>query len=75
MNKAKALAQGEFPEYPIGSIIDIGVSWAFGFDTGKPAIPGIPFVCVDKRNGQVSYLTIPPLENLEIISKGTPVKL
>lgn len=73
--KAKDIASKEFPDYPIASVIDIGKAWAFDFDTGNPAIPGIPFVCVNKQNGKVDYLSVPPLENLDIINNGIAVKM
>lgn len=67
LERAKGIAQKQFPEFPIFDIRDIGGKWAFSYDT---AAPGIPFVCVSKSNGSVDYLTVPPIENLGIIEKG-----
>jgi hypothetical protein len=75
IKEAKTIVQKTITDYPINLIVDIGDSWAFGFDTGEPAVPGIPFVCINKHNGKTSYLTIPPLENLNMIHNGIPLPL
>lgn len=67
IDTAKIIAQNEFPDFPIYSIIDVGDEWAFDYDT---PIPGIPFICVSKSNGSVRRLSVPPLENLDIIENG-----
>ena len=73
--KAIDIAQKQFPDYPIFDATDIGKKWAFSFDTGEPAIPGIPYVCINKFTGAVDYLTIPPIENLDIIEKGKKITI
>ena len=72
--KAMDIAQKQFPDYPVFDAADIGERWAFSFDTGEPAIPGIPYVCVNKSIAAVDYLPVPPIENLDIIKKGKKVK-
>ena len=67
LDNAKKIAKDQFPDFPIFSITDIGNKWAFNYDT---EIPAVPFICVDKTNGAVSYLTVPPLENLNVIENG-----
>lgn len=67
LDVAKEIAQKCFPDYPFFSIVDIEDKWAFSYDT---PIPGLPFICVDKENGSVSELCVPPIENLHIINNG-----
>lgn len=67
LEKAKGIAQKQFPDFPVFDIRDIGSKWAFSYDT---PIPGIPFVCISKSNGDINYLTVPPIENLKIIENG-----
>ena len=73
LDKAREIAQKEFSEYPVAEIIDIGNRWAFGFDSGDPPVPGIPYICVSKEKGDVEAMTIPPFENLDILEKGTVI--
>ena len=68
--QAKKLAADTYSEYPIAEILDIGDRWALSFDSGDPPLPGIPTVTVNKETGEVGWLPIPPLENLEILEKG-----
>ena len=72
LDEAKKIAQEQFPDYPICSIRDIGEKWIFNYDAGFDSIPipGIPFICVDKENGEVDDLPIPPVENLDIVNSG-----
>lgn len=67
LETAKDIALKQFPGYSVCEIRDIGDKWAFGYDT---IAPGIPYVCVSKSNGDIDYLTVPPIENLEILEKG-----
>lgn len=71
--QAKKLAADTYSEYPIVEILDIGDRWAFSFDSGDPPLPGIPTVTVNKETGEVGWLTIPPLENLELLNAGKVV--
>lgn len=72
--KAKGLAQKEVPDYPIDKAVDIKDRFVFFYDTGEPPIPGAPIVTVNKQNGEIGYMTIPPLENLDIIESGTVIE-
>lgn len=67
LEAAKDIALKQFPGYSVCEIRDMGNEWAFGYDT---IVPGIPYVCVSKSNGDIGYLTVPPIENLEILEKG-----
>ena len=71
--QAKKLAADTYSEYPIAEILDIGDRWASSFDSGDPPLPGIPTVTVNKETGEVGWLTIPPLENLETLEKGKAI--
>lgn len=71
LKKAKAICKKEYSEFPIDEIIDIGDMWAFTFDSGEPPVPGAPIITVRKEDGKVGYITIPPIENLEILNNGT----
>lgn len=75
IEKAIKIAKEQFPEFDIYDITDIGEKFAFSFDTGDNPVPGIPFVCVSKENGEVSFLTIPPIENIKLIENGRKVKM
>ena len=55
LDKAKKIAQEQFPDYPICSIRDIGEKWAFMFDT---PINTTPVIYVEKANGTIGKLTI-----------------
>lgn len=74
LERAKEIAIQNFSEYPIGEIIDIGNRWAFCYDSGEPPVPGIPIVTVKKEDGKTGYMTVPPLENLDILSNGTVIE-
>lgn len=70
LKTGKEIAEKEFSEFPIGRIIDIGEMWAFCFDSGEPPVPGAPIVTVGKEDGEIGYLPVPPIENLDIIENG-----
>ncbi len=75
LERAKEIAQLQVPDFYISKIIDIGGEWVFSYDFGNPVPPGSPIVCISKSNGDVSHMTIPPLENLDILEKGRIVYL
>ena len=64
------MAQEVHPEYPIASSYNLGEEWAFDFDSGEPAVPGIHSVCVNKQTGEMELVPVPPLENLDRIEEG-----
>lgn len=68
------IAQAEFPNWDLKECVDIGDRLAFYFEPSEPT-PGIPYVVVNKNSGQVTYLTIPPLQNLALIRNGQRVEL
>lgn len=67
-------AHKEFSDYKLIECLDIGNAYAFYFSLGD-AVPGVPYVAVNKESGSVEYLTIPPFENLEIIRKGKKIEV
>lgn len=67
-------AKNEFPDFPLVECVDIGDRYAFYFSPGEDAV-GVPYVTVEKDDGNVGFLTIPPLENLDLISKGKRIKI
>lgn len=72
--KAKELAQKEVPDYQINKAVDIGDRFVFFYDTGEPPIPGAPIVTISKQKGEVGYITIPPIENIDIIEAGKVIE-
>ena len=70
LEKAKNIAQKYMYGYPIAEIIDIGECWVFCFNTGIHPVPGIPAVTVNKKDGVVGVVTVPPLENLDLLDSG-----
>lgn len=70
--KAYKKAEKEFEDLNIISCVDIGEKYVFSFGIDKDNIPpGIPMVSVEKENAKVEYFTIPPIENIELLDKGT----
>lgn len=76
LKKAYEKAHKEFPDYKLIECVDIGKAYAFYFSPEEDeAIPGIPYVAVNKQTGDVDYLTIPPFENLALIQNGKRVNV
>ena len=76
IKEAKNKAKAEMPELEIISCIDIGNRYAFSFGVDKDNIPpGTPIVCIDKEKGEISFLTIPPIRNIELLEKGKEIDL
>lgn len=73
--EAKKLAVKSYGggKLPIAKILDIGDRWAFKFDSGEPPVPGIPTITVNKETGAAEWLTIPPIENLDLLNAGKVV--
>ena len=73
LQSAMRIAENEMPDLEIKECTDIGNQFAFGFGLKKSdeIPPGTPIICVDKETGKVSEMTIPPLENLDLLSAGT----
>lgn len=72
----KRIAQNEFKDMVIVSCKDIGDSFAFSYETKDgDVIPDVPIVCVDKSDGNVKYMTIPPIENLKKLEKGKEIQI
>ena len=74
IEKACELAKKEMKGLNIIGCVDIGDRYAFSFGVDKDNIPpGTPTVGVAKENGKISYITIPPIENIDILCKGKEV--
>lgn len=73
LEKAKNIAQEQAPEFSIAEVIDIGERWAFCFDMGETPVPGFPVITVDKADGMVGELPVPPIENLDLLENGKVV--
>ena len=73
----KLIAEKYMSDYEIKECTDIGDKYAFSFgNKGDDMLPpGLPIICVNKETGKISELTIPPIENLDILGKGTNVPL
>lgn len=72
IDKAKA----ELPDFNIISCVDLGDKYAFSFGINENDIPpGLPVICVAKENGEISHLTIPPIENIEVLKNGQEIDL
>ena len=76
IESAKKIAQRKMSDLKILGCTDIGDKYAFAFGIDEDDIPpGLPCVCVDKYTGEVSYMTIPPMENYYILEKGKDIPL
>lgn len=74
-------AKGSYLEgLPIGGVLDIGDRWAVVFDLSsilsqyEVTPPGFcDTIGVDKETGKTGYITIPPIENIELLDTGKVV--
>lgn len=73
LEKAKSIVKKQLFEYSIEEIVDIGESWAFCFDTGENPLPGVHIIAVSKTDGNVKKITIPPLENIDLLEGGKTI--
>ena len=73
----KSIAAKEMPDMEIKQCTDIGNDYVFAFGVnGKDdVLPGTPFVRISKDSGKCSFMTIPPIENLELLEKGKEVAI
>jgi hypothetical protein len=69
------LAQKEMKEFRINECIDIGDKYIFTFVFEDEMPPGTPMISVVKRNGKISYFTIPPIQNINILNAGKKIEL
>lgn len=69
--------KGVLDKFNIEKCVDIGDKYAFylGLRNSKKElpIPGMPIICIDKLTGELSELTIPPLENIEVLNSGIEI--
>ena len=75
--EAQKIAKNEMPGLDIIQCIDIGTRFAFLFGVKSTDVvpPGTPIICINKSDGKISYLTIPPLENSDLLEKGQIISL
>ena len=73
IQQAIEIAKKVQTEYQAIEVIDLKDKWCVSFDSGDIPIPGIPLIIVDKKSGEPDILTVPPIENLELIESSTVV--
>ena len=75
--KLKSIAAKEMPNMEIKQCTDIGDDYVFSFGTKgtDDVLPGTPFVRIAKDSGKCSFMTIPPIENLDLLEKGKEVSI
>lgn len=75
--EVQKIAQNELPDLDIMQCTDVGDRFAFvfGIKATDDVPPGTPIICVGKSDGKISYLTIPPIENIDLLEKGQNVSL
>ncbi len=74
--EASRIANRKMKDYMLLECVDIGNRFAFSFGLKDKSVPpGMPIVCVDKANGEVTYMTIPPIENLKTLNNGKLVEV
>ena len=75
----KKVRSEECPNCKYGSAVEISDRWAFSFSVFSPddwrTMTPAPCFFVFKEDGRVEPFTIPPLENLDLIRSGKPVKM
>lgn len=71
------IAKKEMSGLDIIECKDIGDRYAFsfGYKDDEEIPPGMPTVCINKSDGEISYLTIPPLSNLALLRAGKDVTI
>lgn len=73
IEKAIEIAKKEISEYPVDTVVDLIEKWGVSFDGGDVPAPDIPIVTVDKKSGKTGILTIPPIENLDVLESAKVV--
>lgn len=73
IQNAITIAEKELTEYPVNEVLDLANNWGVCFDSGNPPIPGVPVITVHKQTGNIGFLTVPPIENLDIIETADVV--
>lgn len=73
----KNKAANEVPDMEIKQCTDIGNEYVFSFGVKgeDDVVPGTPFVRVSKDDGKCSFMTVPPIENLELLAKGKEISI
>lgn len=75
--KLKSIAEKEMPDMEVKQCTDIGDEFVFSFgEKGTDEVlPGTPFIRIEKESGKCSFMTVPPIENLELLMKGKEIEL
>ena len=71
------IAKAEMPNLEVFECIYIGDRYVFSFMAKESDLlpPGTPIVCVDKENGEVTYMPNSPFENLDILDHGKQIPI
>ena len=75
IQKACELAKKEMKEYDIIDCVDIGDEYVFSFSLDGEIVPATPMISIAKKNGKLSYFTIPPIENIDVLNNGTKIDI
>lgn len=67
------IAKEDQSDYPVVEVIDLKSKWGVSFDSGDIPIPDLPVVTVDKDSGRTDVITIPPIENLDVLESAPVV--
>jgi hypothetical protein len=68
-------AKRKYTKVELFACFDIGDKYAFTFKSGGKTLYGAPVFTVEKNTGELGYLSIPPLENLKMLEKGTKIDI
>lgn len=74
IEQAIEVAKKVMDDYPVVEVLDVGEAYAVGYDLGEIPEPGVPaHILVDKQTREIEFLTVPPIENLELIDSALVV--
>jgi len=54
---------------------DIGDRYVFDFGVNGEPLIGAPSFVVNKETGDITYISVPPIENLKVLKKGISVDI
>lgn len=73
IREACELVKKEMKGLDIAECVDIGDKYIFSFVFDDEIPPGTPMIGVAKENGEISYFTIPPIQNIDILNNGKKI--
>ena len=68
-------AKKQYANVEVLSCTDIGDRFAFAIGANNEPLIGAPSFAVDKESGDLTYLSIPPIENLKLLKNGTKIDI